>query len=399
MKLCWLVPNDRSLGVATVALACCRQAARAGHEVTLLSMRPWSGWIDAPAGVELASLEVTDVDRVAPALLQDWVTAHRPDVLFLNGCREVEPAIPCLPSGTRACFVIHDTAHWASQAAIRHERDLDAIVAVSRVVARRFTSRLHEPSHVHVIHNGAAFPAPEAAVSDGSRSGDLLFLGGSDPNKGAFDVLALWPGLLAAGFPGRLHWFGDLESKFAARVAALRGGERIVLHGRRPRAEVFAAAAQCSVLLMLSREEPFGMATVEAMGMGCVPVAWDVDTGTREIVESGRTGWLVPLGDRAAFIRRIVEAARNRDRLGAAAQVRARRDFSEAAMWARYAELLAGLATHPVIERTGRGRVAPDYEPTTRYLQLLPAPVRGRVRALVGRSPRLGFWLRNLRGR
>jgi len=149
---------------------------------------------------------------------------------------------------------------------------------------------------------------------------------------------------------------------------------------------------------MLSRVEPFGMATIEAMGMGCLPVAWDIQTGTREIVDDGETGFFAPLGDADALAEQVLHACKpHADRRQTAIRT-ARTRFSEEAMWERYAGLIDELRDQPVVDRPRAGTDPPAFEPPRRYFQMLPESVRSRVRSFVNRHPRLGYWLRNWRG-
>jgi hypothetical protein len=76
----------------------------------------------------------------------------------------------------------------------------------------------------------------------------------------------------------------------------------------------------------------------------------------------------------------------------------AREQFSEEAMWARYASLLETITERAVTPRPEAGDTPPEFSPPTRYFQLLPEGVRNWVRRVVGRSPRLGYWLRGFRG-
>src|SRR6185312_6098134 len=140
---------------------------------------------------------------------------------------------------------------------------------------------------LRVVLNGTVFPVPADPAHSPERKDDLVFLGGDKPIKGAFDAITLWGALARARFEGRLHWFGELDDALRRAVAAAPECDRIVLHGRQPRLAIFETARRSKVLLMLSRVEPFGMATIECMGMGCLPVAWDIPTGTKEIVARG----------------------------------------------------------------------------------------------------------------
>jgi glycosyltransferase involved in cell wall biosynthesis len=76
-----------------------------------------------------------------------------------------------------------------------------------------------------------------------------------------------------------------------------------------------------AVLVLPSRQEPFGTVLAEAMAVGTPVVATDVG-GLAEVVDDGVTGALVAPGDPAALARALAELAADPDRrarLGAAA--------------------------------------------------------------------------------
>jgi len=80
---------------------------------------------------------------------------------------------------------------------------------------------------------------------------------------------------------------------------------------------------------------------LEAMAAGVPVVATDIP-GTRELVVSGTTGYLVPVGDRAAFARyteRLLNDAALAARLSAAGRERVQTEFSVEKMVERHAEL------------------------------------------------------------
>lgn len=396
MKACWLVPDDYGGGVISVAQACCREAAANGHDATLLTLLPPSGHAAEFGGVRVESLNAAPADAASPRRFIEWLENNPQDVVFLNGCEQVDGTPPFIPQATRAIYVVHDTAPRYFEAAIRHEAALDAIVAVSESVAARFRDRLQRPEKLFVIHNGTVFPLEYA---DATRSSDLLFLGGDKHIKGAGDVLALWPHLLEQGFEGRLHWFGAVGQSIQGRIAALPRADRVLLYGRVARRRIFEIANNSSALLMLSRVEPFGMVTVEAMGMGCGVAGWDIDTGTKEIVFIPEEGRLAPLGDYRALATAATSVLKHGNVERQAMAQRVREQFSAGAMWTRYEGMLEQVMAGGQAHRADPGTMPPDYVPPRRLFQKLPEWVRGPIREVVSRSARLGYILRDLRGR
>ena len=394
MKLCWLIPSDQSGGISPVALSCCRQATQAGHQATMLLLTHPT-WI-ASDDFQVSSLGLPGGAIETPKILRQWLEQNPQDVIFFNGCEEFDIIIPYLPANIKCVYVVHDTAppYWFK--ALAEEDNLEAIVAVSETVASKFRHHLKQPEKLSVIYNGCVFP--ELAKVNALRPDDLIFLGGENPTKGAFDVLNLWKSLMKLGFQGKLHWFGNVTPKFITKIKELPHYEQIQIYGYVSRDIIFSTATSAKVLLMLSRVEPFGMATIEAMGMGCIPIAWDVDTGTKEIITANKTGLFAPLSDIQTLAKQVAYACENYQNFTAAVIERARSNFNEAIMWKGYQSLINHISTLQPIYRSKQNQQPVSYQPPVRRFQLLPTGLRSLIREFIGRSPSLGYWLRDFRG-
>jgi len=96
-----------------------------------------------------------------------------------------------------------------------------------------------------------------------------------------------------------------------AQAAKFELGNRFLLAGQRPASEVPLWQAAADIIVHpVTGEEPFGMAIVEAMGMGKVVIASDAG-GPREIIRPGLDGFLIPRGDASALAARIVQVLDN----------------------------------------------------------------------------------------
>lgn len=185
----------------------------------------------------------------------------------------------------------------------------DAVMAVSKGVADDLVRALGlDPAKVHTLYN--------PVVTD-----DLLL-------KAQAPVEHPWfnegepPVLLGVGrltqpkdFPTLIRAFGQLRARRPARLMILGEGEL------RPRLEAlvreqgleddvqlpgfmanpFACMARAAVFVFSSRWEGFGNVLVEAMACGTPVVSTDCPSGPAEILEGGRWGRLVPVGDVAAL--------------------------------------------------------------------------------------------------
>lgn len=345
---------------------------------------------------QVVSLNLKGCAKEAPRALIQWLAQNPQDVLFFNACQEFDAVIPYVPARTKCVYVIHDTSAPYWNPALKEQDNLEAIVAVSEPVAIKLRDRLKQPEQLSVIHNGCAFPRQTAF--DVERPDDLIFLGGDNPAKGAFDVLKLWKELINQNFTGSLHWFGNVSSEFKQQLLALPYAERIKLYGHVHRDVIFSTAAKSKVLLVLTRAESFGMAAIESMSMGCVPVAWDIETGTKVIVTANETGLFAPLGNIRALASQALYICNHYQQFCQAVIRRARLDFSEEVMWKEYQSLLDHLVSLKPISRSKVGQPVEDFQPPVHRFQLFPPRLRAAIRFVIGRSPNLGYWLRDLRG-
>jgi glycosyltransferase involved in cell wall biosynthesis len=82
--------------------------------------------------------------------------------------------------------------------------------------------------------------------------------------------------------------------------------ESVELLGALPEEALRAAHERAHLFVLPSRHEPLGVALMEAMAMGA-PVLATRAGGVPELIEDGRTGFLVEPDDAAALARRIRE--------------------------------------------------------------------------------------------
>lgn len=137
------------------------------------------------------------------------------------------------------------------------------------------------------------------------------------------------PVLLAVGrlnaqkdYPGLLEAFVKLRAKQRARLVVLGEGslrqeleQLIVSMGLSDsvallgfQSNPFGWMAACSVYVMSSRYEGFPNSLVQAMACGARVVSTDCPTGPNEILEGGRWGQLVPVGDAVALSKALAVA-------------------------------------------------------------------------------------------
>jgi glycosyltransferase involved in cell wall biosynthesis len=107
--------------------------------------------------------------------------------------------------------------------------------------------------------------------------------------------------VVLGGFPG--EW----EGKHPVEIIQELGAQQVFLAGWHEQAELPAIFAAADAVVLASAQEPFGQVLVEGMACGLPAIAMAAG-GPSEIIADGRTGWLVPPDDEAAFAAALVSA-------------------------------------------------------------------------------------------
>lgn len=106
---------------------------------------------------------------------------------------------------------------------------------------------------------------------------------------------------------------GPLMESLRTRAKVLGVAERVVFCGLLKREEIPAALAAMDVMAHPARYEGLPRVLVQALAMGKPCVAFDAD-GTREVVVSGETGYLITPGDARAFAEAVQNLLADEDR-------------------------------------------------------------------------------------
>jgi glycosyltransferase involved in cell wall biosynthesis len=263
------------------------------------------------------------------------------DELELHACHVRDP-------GKTVVQILHGNYDYYFNLAKRHERVIDAFVAISKAIARRLKSELpHRAADVHYLPFGVPLPdRVRTPRTDGPLR--LIYAGRMwHEQKGVFDLPLIDRELRTRGIAAAWTIVGDGPDFEAFR---LRWSEpiRADFLGNRPHAEVLKLLPEHDVFVLPTRMEGFPVSLMEAMAAGLVPVASDIESGVPEIVDE-TTGFRPQVGDVAGFADAIEVLQRDRARLnalGAAARGRMEAGFDlrdrvadYQALFARFREL------------------------------------------------------------
>ena len=129
-------------------------------------------------------------------------------------------------------------------------------------------------------------------------------------NKGHMTILKAFNELSNRGILVRVVIFGrgELEQKYKEFVALHSLEDIVSVAGFSD--NILAEEYASDGYILSSETESFGIALVEAMACGCPVVATDAPFGPREILQGGRYGRLVPVGDYMAMANAIEDLYR-----------------------------------------------------------------------------------------
>jgi glycosyltransferase involved in cell wall biosynthesis len=173
-------------------------------------------------------------------------------------------------------------------------RRTDAVIVISTAVREMaISNRLHEADRIHLVFNGVGCTdLRQAGISETPKDPTILYAGRLSEDK---QVGVLIEAIASSASPFEL-WLagrGDQESKLRAIAAARLPGRHRFL-GFQP--DIRGVIRDARLLVLPSREEPFGLVALEAMREGR-PVVGLAAGGLVDIVVDGQTGFLVKPND------------------------------------------------------------------------------------------------------
>jgi len=193
-------------------------------------------------------------------------------------------------------------------------RQAEAIIAVSKGVAEDIGRITRLKDKIKIIYNPIVNEAIYILMKENIKH--PWFLSQEAPTLLAVGRLAKakdYPTLLRAFAlvlkkePARLVILGEgSEKKRIEKLSRMLGiSKNIAFLGLQK--NPYKYMAKSSIFVLSSQQEGFSTVIVEAMACGLPVVATDCETGPREIIKQGKSGFLVPVGDYAALAKAIIK--------------------------------------------------------------------------------------------
>ncbi|MEX0890905.1 MAG: glycosyltransferase family 4 protein [Gemmatimonadota bacterium] len=148
----------------------------------------------------------------------------------------------------------------------------------------------------------------------------VLCAGSLSLRKGMYDLAAAVQRLPDGVF--QFHLVGDVTRAARSWVDAMR--DRIRITSRVPQEELPGIYEEADVLVLPTLEDGFAVVLAQALAAG-VPIVTTPHSAGPDLVEEGRTGWIVPVRDPEALAARLLALHHDRPLLAAAVRALAER--------------------------------------------------------------------------
>lgn len=312
-----------------------------GHKVQVISMpwrRPLFAGLDNYSGKLFDKLKSLRIDL----LLQDEL--NHPSLFLLNERlrKEVSYPIISIVHMLRSRAHAEHIFHWLTERVeSQYLNSMDGFVFNSQETQRIVNSMLARPRPSVVAPPGGDRFKPKItekkirsrALQPGSLR--VLFLGNLTRNKAAHLLIEAAAMLeresVFLTFAGRL----DVEPDYAEyleRLSAGLGTQDCLFFADHLEGKLLQATMQTSQILAVpSAYEGFGIVYLEGMGYG-LPAIATRGAGAKEIIQNGKNGFLIPVGD-AERLAKILRRLQQDRRLLARMSLAARRSFLTFPTW------------------------------------------------------------------
>ena len=324
-RIALFVPSLGPGGITTALTHLAREWADRDYEIDIVVMNDRDELDTAlPASVARTNVAATSPWN-APGRLTRYLDQRTPDLVIAAGWRAIVTALAVKRTLRRdiTVWVRQDNTH-SERIRMAHGKlrgklrlmtmllpSADRIISVSNGSAcdlEAFAPKTR--GRIEVIPNGLSIPAIEVAAGEKRRPGNeppvraptILGLGRFVPQKD-FGTLIHAFAILCARRPARLRILGTgtPSATEALRTLSKETGFENEITIEPWTANPYRDMSTAAVIASTATTEGFGLTILESLAVGTPIVATDCPHGPGEILDNGRYGRLVPVGNPTAI--------------------------------------------------------------------------------------------------
>lgn len=252
----------------------------------------------------------------------------KPDVVLVSAALIIPIIVPYINDNIKILTVGHSGRFLFTDYSVFNHQYLDRIIAASSSYNKKYLERrfkIKDINKIKVIYNFVArdekfenlrLNKPEQSPIS------IVYAGASSVHKSPELVAQIATELLKTDLDFRFFWTGNptiplttnilKHTKFKDVRQMMPQDPRLIFPGRIPSKEEYdLLLGSANIFLAPSKNEGCSMATLEAHRTGCILLVADYENSNREIVEAGKSGFVVEHNDVGGFVNVISDIVKN----------------------------------------------------------------------------------------
>ena len=206
----------------------------------------------------------------------------------------------------------HDDMRYATDV-IRSAKNLDYFVLVSKGLQKFYHKKMRtfKCKCVYIPNAIENIPRTKSPLT----SEHIISVGRLSPEKGYLDLLKIYLDLKKKKCKWHLDIVGDgsERSRLEKFIKENNLENDVTLHGFKNSKEIEKLMQKSSIYVMTSYTESFGIVLLEAMSNGLPCLAFDSAEGAKEVITSGRDGYLIKHRNFKAMEKKILDLTKDID--------------------------------------------------------------------------------------
>ena len=206
----------------------------------------------------------------------------------------------------------HDDMRYATDV-IRSAKNLDYFVLVSKGLQKFYHKKMRTFKCKCIYIPNAIENVPK---TKSPLTGEhIISVGRLSPEKGYLDLLKIYLDLKKKKCKWHLDIVGDgsERSRLEKFIKENNLENDVTLHGFKNSKEIEKLMQKSSIYVMTSYTESFGIVLLEAMSNGLPCLAFDSAEGAKEVITSGRDGYLIKHRNFKAMEKKILDLTKDID--------------------------------------------------------------------------------------
>lgn len=323
-------------GVERVLTSKANYLVSQGHEVTVLTCHPLANppvyGLDERVRIHAFDIDYSSdfqygiakrfVNTLAKMyrhwkLVREYLRVNKADIVVTTHAYEMA-FLPFIKDGSKKVLELHSSAKMYEMQ--RQARNGFGVRLLTRLLVWRdkYVNKFFDavgclteedygyrgrPSNMYVIPNPQPFISEKQSTCTNPI---VLAVGRLSEEKNYSALIDIW----AKVSPRRPEWRLKIVGGGHLRNTLLSQMNRLGLQGTAAiepeTSNVTPYYTEASIFAMTSNFEGFGMVLAEAAACGVPSISYDCPCGPSDIIIDGKTGYLVPLGDKAAFEEKLI---------------------------------------------------------------------------------------------